>query len=430
MKCRSCNGVDALPVLDFGSLPPANSYPEKGTDPETEPRYPLRVFVCRSCWLMQTEDKVDKKLLFNDSYAYHSSHSSSLLKHSADYASKMIKGLGLTSDDMVVEVASNDGYLLQYFDVAGIRTLGIEPTGASAEIARKKGLETIGEFFGLNLASELKSRGISPRLMIGNNVLAHVPDINDFVSGFAEMLGTQGVATFEFPNLSNLLKNGLYDSVYHEHFSYLSASNAVDIFSKNKMRVFRVEPIATHGGSLRVYVAGEASSRTTEKSVENACRRDVSEGLRDVNTYKFAQKAASNHAKALYESLKARKESGATIYGYGAAAKSSTILNIAAIGNSIIDGVIDSNPAKQNRQIPGTGIPIYSVEEVSRKKPDKIVIFPWNLMDEIVDNIKIHFPHQPEILIPQFLPAELMNDLRSRLKYQNLGSLDEQKYSG
>jgi SAM-dependent methyltransferase len=336
---------------------------------------------------MQTEDVIGRDELFTADYAYFSSYSTSWLEHAERYVERMVRELELEADDLVVEVASNDGYLLQYAQARGVQVLGIEPTSDTAAVARERGIPTVERFFGAAVGRELAESGPRPRLMVANNVLAHVPDINDFVAGFAELLATDGVATFEFPHLLVLLRDGLYDTIYHEHFSYLSLGTVQRAFEANGMRVVDVEEIPTHGGSLRVHAVLAGSSRTPSERVAALIRRELDAGLFTADGYRHLQGLADRTRAWLRELLEGEQAAGRTVMAYGAAAKGTTLLNHAGVDRSLLRGVVDRNPAKQARQMPGTGIPIHPEAHLSNEQPQTILILPWNLATEVTGQL-------------------------------------------
>lgn len=333
---------------------------------------------------MQTEDFVGRERLFSPDYAYFSSYSTSWVAHAKTYVTEMTDRLGLGSDDVVVEVASNDGYLLQHVKERGIGCLGIEPTASTAAAARDRGIETVERFFGSELADELRTAGVAPRLMIANNVLAHVPDINDFLQGFAHLLAPSGVATFEFPHLAVLLRDGLFDTIYHEHFSYLSLGAVQRIFQRNGLEVFDVEEIPTHGGSLRVYAHRlDAQAFSVENRVHRLIQSERDAGLFTADGYAGLQLKADATRAWLRAFVKRQQALGHVIMGYGAAAKGSILLNYADVGSDHITAIADRSPWKQGRQLPGTGIPIVHEDDLRENKPDVVLVLPWNLRSEV-----------------------------------------------
>ncbi len=387
MRCRHCDAFDLQPVIDLGTSPPSNAFPPIGTDPATEPRLPLRAVVCTHCWLMQTEDVIGREALFDADYAYYSSYSSSWLAHAERYVNQMVRDLQLGPEDLVIEVASNDGYLLQYVRARGIGALGIEPTAGTAAAARDRGIDTIERFFGRALAEELAGDGRRPRLMVANNVLAHVPDINDFVAGFATLLAPDGVATFEFPHLLVLLRDGLYDTIYHEHYSYLALGTVQRIFAGHGLRVVDVEELPTHGGSLRVHAVLSSSPREESHRVGAMVERERQAGLFDVNGYRRLQGLADTTRDWLRRLLADEHAAGHTVAGYGAAAKGTTLLNHAGVTVDRLQFVVDRNPAKQDRQMPGTGVPIHTEGRLGSERPDVILMLPWNLSAELATQL-------------------------------------------
>ncbi|HOZ66895.1 MAG TPA: class I SAM-dependent methyltransferase [Burkholderiaceae bacterium] len=384
MKCRHCHAPVTLPFVDLGSSPPSNAYltPAQMQAPETV--YPLRVLVCEQCWLVQTEDFAGFDDMFSAEYAYFSSFSSSWMQHATAYSEAMTKRFGLNADSCVVEVASNDGYLLRNFKAAGIPCYGIEPTASTAKAARDIGIESIEEFFGQTLAQQLLTQGRQADLTAANNVLAHVPDINDFVAGFAILLKPQGVSTFEFPHLMNLVKFAQFDTIYHEHFSYLSLTAVKTIFKANGLTVFDVEELPTHGGSLRVYAQrSDTGQHTISPRVADMLKREDDVGMRTAAYYGKTQADAVRIKRDLWRFLLQAQEEGKTVAAYGAAAKGNTLLNYAGVRDDLVKFVIDLNPAKQNKFMPGSRIPMVGPDVLNTVKPDYMLILPWNLEKEI-----------------------------------------------
>ena len=384
MKCRHCHAPVTLPFVDLGSSPPSNAYltPAQMQAPETV--YPLRVLVCEQCWLVQTEDFAGFDDMFSAEYAYFSSFSSSWMQHATAYSEAMIKRFGLNTNSCVVEVASNDGYLLRNFKAAGIPCYGIEPTASTAKAARDIGIESIEEFFGQTLAQKLLTQGRQADLTAANNVLAHVPDINDFVAGFAILLKPQGVSTFEFPHLMNLVKFAQFDTIYHEHFSYLSLTAVKTIFKANGLTVFDVEELPTHGGSLRVYAQrSDTGQHAISPRVADMLKREDDVGMRTAAYYGKTQADAVRIKRDLWRFLLQAQEEGKTVAAYGAAAKGNTLLNYAGVRDDLVKFVIDLNPAKQNKFMPGSRIPMVGPDVLNTVKPDYMLILPWNLEKEI-----------------------------------------------
>jgi len=384
MKCRHCGSPLILPLIDLGSAPPSNAYLTEDSLQQHEKWFPLKVLTCTSCWLVQTEDHAGAAELFDADYAYFSSFSTSWLQHAESYVSEMRQRFSLGSDSHVIEIASNDGYLLQYVKAHHIPCLGIEPTASTAKAARDKGIEVIEEFFGVALANKLVGQGKQADLTVANNVLAHVPDINDFVSGFTHLLKPQGVATFEFPHLVQLVKHNQFDTIYHEHFSYLSLTAVHRIFAANGLQVFDVQEISTHGGSLRVFAQRKNSGKhEVTNAVVDLLSRELNAGLESESYYENFQPRANQVKHDLLAFLIAAKREGKKILGYGAAAKGNTLMNYAGIRPDLLSAVIDRNPAKQGKFMPGSRIPIVSESYIQDSQPDYILILPWNLRDEV-----------------------------------------------
>jgi C-methyltransferase C-terminal domain/Putative zinc binding domain/Methyltransferase domain len=384
MKCRHCDAAVTLPFVDLGSSPPSNAYLTPAQLQAPESYYPLRVLVCEKCWLVQTEDFAGFDDMFSSEYAYFSSFSSTMMQHVKAYSHAMTERFGLNAQSCVVEVASNDGYLLKNFKAAGIPCYGVEPTASTAAAARAIGIESIEEFFGKKLAARLVSEGREADLTAANNVLAHVPDINDFVSGFAQLLKDHGVSTFEFPHLMNLVKDAQFDTIYHEHFSYLSLTAVCTIFKANGLDVFDVEEIPTHGGSLRVYAQKSSTGKhAIDPRVAALLAREEALGMKTAAYYGKTQADAVKIKRDLLKFLLKAQEEGKTVAAYGAAAKGNTLLNYAGVRDDLVKFVIDLNPAKQNKFMPGSHIPMVGAEALEKEKPDYMLILPWNLEKEI-----------------------------------------------
>lgn len=384
MKCRHCHTELTLPLVDLGSAPPSNAYLTRQTLHAPEKYFPLRVLVCTHCWLVQTEDYAGADELFSADYAYFSSFSSTWLKHAEQYVTDMAQRFALDARSHIVEVAANDGYLLQYAKARGIPCLGIEPTASTADTARAKGIEIVEEFFGVKLAQQLVAQGKQADLTAANNVLAHVPDINDFVSGFAVLLKPAGVATFEFPHLLNLIEQNQFDTIYHEHYSYLSLTAVKTIFEANGLNVFDVEELPTHGGSLRVYAQRKDSgTRQTSQNVVKLLQRETGAGMSSKVFYAGFQAKANKVKNDLLVFLIEAQRAGKTVAGYGAAAKGNTLLNYAGVRPDMLPYVVDRNPAKQDKFLPGCRIPVVSEEHIKQTKPDFVLILPWNLRTEV-----------------------------------------------
>lgn len=388
MKCRHCNSELRLPFLDLGNAPPSNAYLSEEGLRAPEVWFPLRLLVCDSCWLVQTEDHAGREALFTQDYAYFSSFSTTWLKHAERYVARMVERFGLDEGSRVVEVAANDGYLLQYVRQAGIPCYGIEPTAGTARAARGKGIEIVERFFGGELADELADAGLQADLMVANNVLAHVPDINDFVSGFARLLKPQGVATFEFPHLLRMVQENQFDTAYHEHYSYLSLSVVNRIFEAAGLQVFDVEELSTHGGSLRVFAQRRESGRhVVSGSVDELLAHEVAQGMGRAEFYSGFQAAAELVKNDLLRFLVEARGKGMKVGAYGAAAKGNTLLNFAGIRPDLLPYVVDRNPAKQGSFMPGSRIPIVAEARLSADQPDMVLILPWNLKAEVVSQL-------------------------------------------
>ena len=389
MKCRHCGQPLHLPFLDLGSAPPSNAYLSEAALRGPETWFPLRVLVCAHCWLVQTEDHAGREALFTHDYAYFSSFSSSWLAHAKAYVQAMQQRLGLGADSCVVEVASNDGYLLQYVQQAGIPCYGIEPTASTAHAARALGLAVVERFFGVALADELASAGRQADLIAANNVLAHVPDINDFVAGFARLLKPQGVATFEFPHLLRMVQGCQFDTAYHEHYSYLSLTAVQRIFAANGLVVVDVEELPTHGGSLRVMAARADAAAHPQATSDGAARvaqllaTEAAAGMLGEGFYSDFQSQSRRIKHELLSFLLQCHAEGLTVGAYGAAAKGNTLLNFAGVRPDLLPYVVDKNPAKQGQYLPGSRIPIVDEAHLRAHRPDRVLILPWNLRSEV-----------------------------------------------
>jgi 2-polyprenyl-3-methyl-5-hydroxy-6-metoxy-1,4-benzoquinol methylase len=385
MKCRHCGSQLQLPLVDLGSAPPSNAYLTAATLHAPEKWFPLRVLVCEQCWLAQTEDFAQADELFDADYAYFSGFSSSWLAHSERYVADMAVRFGLNETSHVVEVAANDGYLLQYVQARNISCTGVEPTASTAAAARAKGIAIVQDFFGVRLAEELVAQGRQADLTAANNVLAHVPDINDFVAGFACLLKPQGVATFEFPHLLRLIAENQFDTIYHEHFSYLSLIAVDRILAANGLSVFDVEKLPTHGGSLRVYAQrSDTSSRPIGTGVADLLEREAAAGMTRDDGYRGFQEKTNRVKDDFLTFLLQARHDGKRVAAYGAAAKGNTLMNYAGIRSDLIAYVVDRNPAKQNKFMPGSRIAIVDEAHLRADRPDFVVILPWNLKTEVM----------------------------------------------
>ena len=384
MKCRFCKKELKIEFVDLINQPASNSYLSKEQLNEPEVFYPLRIFVCSACKLVQVDEYKKSNDIFDNDYAYFSSYSTSWLAHAKSYVDYMTERLSLDQNSLVTEIASNDGYLLQFFKEKNIPCLGIEPTSNTAAVARKKGIDVIGEFFGSTLAKTLDKSD----LILGKNVLAHVPDINDFVRGLKIALKPEGTVTMEFPHLLNLIKENQFDTIYHEHFSYLSFHSVKQIFENQGLKLYDVEKYPTHGGSIRVFAAHDNRSIKTSENVDDLLKEERSFGLFDIEIYKSFQQKTDKVKNDLLKFLLQVKKENKTVAAYGAAAKGNTLLNYAGVKSDIVDFVVDKSPYKQGKYLPASHIPIVDEAMIQKSKPDYILILPWNLKDEIIEQLK------------------------------------------
>lgn len=381
--CRLCNATLKHSFVDLGMSPLCESFLEPEQLDAMEPFFPLHVLVCQDCFLVQLREYVSPEEIFQE-YAYFSSYSTSWVAHAKTYVEMIAKRLGLGADSLVVELASNDGYLLQHFLPLGVPVLGIEPAANVAQVAVDKGITTCVDFFGVKLAEELAGEGKHADLILGNNVLAQVPDLNDFVTGIAHLLKPEGIVTLEFPHLERLMAENQFDTIYHEHFSYFSFVTIERMAENHGLKLIDVEELSTHGGSLRIYLAHANSARMPTKAVADLLRREKELGFCDIATYaSFAEQVKRTKRKLLSFLIDA-KEQGRTICGYGAPGKGNTLLNYCGIGPDFIEFTVDRNPYKHGRFTPGMHIPIHDVEAIDDAKPDYIFILPWNLKGEII----------------------------------------------
>jgi SAM-dependent methyltransferase len=386
--CRFCRAPLNQDFVDLGLQPLANSYlTQAQLDAGNEGFYPLRTRVCGTCFLVQADDPVAADAIFDDGYAYFSSYSESWVAHAKRYAEAMAARFGLGPQSLVIEVASNDGYLLQHFKAMGVPVLGIEPTGNTAEVAVAKGIPTEVSFFNDATGRDLAARGVAADLMAGNNVLAHVPDIGDFVAGFPHVLKPQGVLTFEFPHLLNLIEKVQFDTIYHEHFSYLSLLAVEKVLRSNGMRPFDVELLPTHGGSLRLFCCHEAAAHQETEALRILRVREHDAGLGALATYGGFTARVEKVRTDFLAFLAKAKADGKRVAAYGAAAKGNTFLNYAGVGTDDIVAAFDANPHKQDHYLPGSHVPIYAPAKVDEIKPDYLLILPWNLKDEIMGQL-------------------------------------------
>lgn len=385
--CRFCRAPLRQSFADLGMSPVANSMVKPENLDKMEPFYPLHAYVCGSCYLVQLEAFQTPGEIFSD-YTYFSSYSESWLKHARDYAEMMMPRLGLDSSALVVEIASNDGYLLRNFKESGIPILGIEPAANVAEVAKKNGIPTVVRFFGVDTAEGLVAEGKSASLLIGNNVLAHVPDLNDFVEGMKLLLKKDGVITMEFPHLEKLMAENQFDTIYHEHFSYFSFYSVDKVFAAHGLRIFDVQELSTHGGSLRIF-AGHADNKKLAASepVAKLRQRELAAGIDRPEMYEAFGEQVRETKRKLLEFLIREKRSGKTIVGYGAPAKGNTLLNYCGIRSDFIDYTVDLSPHKQGLYLPGTRIPVYAPARIKETRPDYVLILPWNLKKEIMSQM-------------------------------------------
>jgi len=382
--CRACGAKLTRSFVDLGMQPPSNSFVPTDRADEPEVSYTLHAFVCDSCYLVQLAECVPPTTIFSDQYAYFSSFSQSWLEHAKRYTEEMLVRFSLDAEAHVAEVASNDGYLLRWFVERGLRVTGIEPAANCAEAAKTVGVHSEVCFFGKETARAIAAKRGCADLMAANNVLAHVPNIRDFAAGFREMLAPEGVATFEFPQLLSLIDHNEFDTIYHEHFSYLALGPVKKVMESQGLRVFDVTDLPTHGGSLRVFVCHADASHPEHPAVAAQIEKERVFGLTDPAFFDAYAERVVGVKDSLLEFLIKARRNGKTVCGYGAPAKGNTLLNYCGIGPEYVSFTVDLNPAKQNTLLPGSRIPVYPVEEIAGRKPDYVIILPWNLKDEIV----------------------------------------------
>ena len=382
--CRSCGSQLNLGFLDLGLTPVSNAFVKKEDASVGEMFYPLSASVCESCWLVQLNEVTRADLHFHEEYIYFSSFSTSWLDHARRFVKDMISRFDLSAKSRVMELASNDGYLLQFFVQAGIPSLGVEPTANTAVAARAKGIDVREVFFGKPTAADLAAEGWKVDLLAGNNVLAHVPDINDFVGGMPLVLQPEGVVTLEFPHLLRMIEGVQFDTIYHEHYSYLSLTALLPVFSRAGLRCFDVEHLPTHGGSLRLFLCHLAADRVETRAVKDCLAMEVAAGLCGRKIYETFVQRVQATKRDLLQYLIESKRAGRRIAAYGAAAKGNTLLNYCGIGSDFIDYVVDRSPAKQGRLLPGTRIPVCAPERIFETRPDELLILPWNISQEIM----------------------------------------------
>ena len=389
MNCRFCGHTLSHQLIDLANAPASNSFLTEEQLNEPEVYYPLQLFVCDACFLVQTDEYKKSAEIFNAAYLYFSSFSKTWLDHAKDYAEMMIEKFGYDDQSRVVEIASNDGYLLQYFRERGISVLGIEPAAGTAAAAKQKGIETIVEFFGKDLARRLAGQDRKADLLIGNNVLAHVPDLNDFVAALKIVLKPDGVITMEFPHLMQLIDKCQFDTIYHEHFSYLSFLTVRSVFHKHGLEIFAVEELATHGGSLRIFAKhAEDEKKIISQSVFALLDKETAKGMNSIDYYTGFQDRADKVKYELLKFLIEQKKYGKQVVAYGAAAKGNTLLNYCGIRRDLLEFVVDASPYKRGKYLPGSHIPIVSEEEIKKSKPNFVIILPWNIQEEIVAQLE------------------------------------------
>jgi SAM-dependent methyltransferase len=388
LDCRFCGTPLRHSFVDLGTSPLAESYVPPDRALEMEPFYELHARVCADCFLVQLPTMATREIIFNEGYAYFSSYSRTVLQHSEAYVAQMVERFGFDSRHQVVEIASNDGYLLKYFKARGVKVLGVEPSGNVAEAAVAAGIPTTVRFFGAETAAALKAEGLAPDLMLGNNVLAHVPDINDFVEGFRVLLAPQGIVTIEFPHLLKKIENTYYDQIYHEHYSYLSFLTAERIFAAHGLTLFDVEEIPPQGGSLRIYARhAEDASHPVGPRVVEMRDRETAAGLTSLDRYRAFAGQVSRTKRDLLRFLSEAKEAGKRVAGYGALAKGNTLLNFCGVRTDFLDYTVDISPHKQGRLLPGTRIPVFAPDKLFETRPDYVLILAWNIRDEIMRNM-------------------------------------------
>ena len=388
MQCRFCKTELTHVFIDLVNSPASNSFLTEEQLHEPEIYFPLKVYTCQRCFLVQVDEYKKSEAIFDSNYVYFSSFSTTWLKHAKEYTVMMTNRFGYNQNSLVIEVASNDGYLLQYFKEKNIPVLGIEPSANTAAAAKEKGITSVVDFFGVRLATDLFLKGIKADLLLGNNVLAHVPDILDFVAGMKIILKDHGVITMEFPHLMQLVDNNQFDTIYHEHFSYLSFHTVKEIFRSKGLEMFDVEEISTHGGSLRIFAKhAEDVQKPVSENVAVLLKKEESKGLTNLSYYDHFQQAALKIKLALTTFLIEQKRAGKRVGAYGAAAKGNTLLNYCGIKNDLVNFVVDANPHKQNKYLPGSHIPVVNEFHLKDEKPDFVLIFPWNIKDELMEQL-------------------------------------------
>ncbi len=388
LKCRFCDAPLSETFIDLGTSPIANSYVKPENFMKMEPFFALHAFVCGECFLVQLPNMESREHIFNEEYAYFSSYSASVLAHSKAYVEMMIDRFGFGPDSQVIEVASNDGYLLKYFQERGVKVLGIEPSGSVAEAAEKAGIPSRVRFFGVETATALRDEGFAADLMLGNNVMAHVPDLNDFIGGFPILVKPGGIVTIEFPHLLRTIEDLYYDQVYHEHYSYLSFVTVEKIFAAHGMTLFDVEEIAPQGGSLRIFACHTGDeTHPVGPRVKEMRDREIAAGLTTLEGYRSFADRVGETKRDLLRFLMEAKEAGKTVVGYGAPAKATTLLSYCGVKTDMVDYTVDISPYKHGNLLPGTRIPIHPPSMILETKPDYVLIFAWNIKDEIMKNM-------------------------------------------
>lgn len=389
MKCRFCDHTLNQEFIDMGSAPLSNSLLTIEELDQPEVFYPLKLYVCHNCFLVQIDEYKKSEDIFNDQYPYFSSFSVSWLEHCKRYVEMIIDRFSLSAHSLVVEIGCNDGYLLQYFKEKGIACLGIDPAKGPAEVARTKGINVITKFFGLRLAEVLGKESIQADLVVGNNVLAHVPDINNFVRGLKILLKKDGLITLEFPHLMQLIERNQFDTIYHEHFSYLSFHTVDRIFSQHGLTLFDVEELPTHGGSLRIYAGHEETkSKDVSPNVHALRDKEISAGMKDLSYYLNFQDKANHVKHNLLSNLLAWRKEGKKVIAYGAAAKGNTLLNYCGIKKDLVEFVVDASPYKQGLFLPESHIPVTDEGNIKNRKPEFVLILPWNIQEEIMEQLE------------------------------------------
>lgn len=382
MKCRFCGSSLDFEFVDLGNAPPSNSFLTEEQLDEPEVFYPLKLYVCKECFLVQIAEYKKSQDIFSDKYLYFSSFSTSWLAHAKQYVQMAVERFHLTDKSYVVEIAANDGYLLQFFQDSGIPCLGVEPAENTAVVARKKGIKVVTEFFGAALAQQLAKKQKAD-LLLGNNVLAHVPDINDFVAGLKILLADNGQVTMEFPHLMNLIEQNQFDTIYHEHFSYLSFHTVRQIFSQHGLTVFDVEQLATHGGSLRIFARHSDAAKSVSANVSLLLETERKAGMRELAYYATFQEKTDRLKRALLAFLIEQRHQNKVVVAYGAAAKGNTLLNYCGVKKDLLPFVVDASPFKQGKFLPGAHIQVVAEEDIKVRRPDFVLILPWNIQQEI-----------------------------------------------